>query len=128
MTCSLCCEMPMVPVVTPCDHIFCRPCIFRALESRHECPNDRQPLNGSQILPISGALKRIWEQVAVKCPTTECPWTGVMGSYAAHAERCCRSESPRTTQRIQDYEQQIEDLKKKNENFHNALKTGITDY
>lgn len=88
LTCSLCCEIPLDPVETPCEHVFCRPCIFRALESRPECPNDRHFLQASDLQPIRGICRRIWEHVPVSCPGKECDWTGTMGSYIAHTQRC----------------------------------------
>lgn len=89
LTCTLCHEMPMLAdaVVTPCHHIFCETCIQRALENRSECPNDRYPLLVTDLQPISGALRRIWESVPVKCP--QCNWNGTVGNYATHARHQC---------------------------------------
>jgi hypothetical protein len=88
LTCSLCHELVMNPVLTPCDHVFCRPCIVQALQHRHECPNDRKQLYIAQLTPMTGVLLRIWEQVGVQCPNQGCAWRGTAGLYTAHATTC----------------------------------------
>lgn len=119
LTCTLCCEIPLEPVITPCHHIFCRPCIVRALQTRHECPNDRNQLQGNQLQAINGALRRIWECVPVRCPTDNCGWTGNMGNYAAHARRCM----PVTFESAQDYERRIGELESKLQELRVQLET-----
>jgi Zinc finger, C3HC4 type (RING finger) len=89
LTCTLCHELAMEePVMTPCDHVFCRSCISQALEHKRECPNDRKELYVHQLQPLPGILRRIWEQVGVKCPDPDCAWTGTVGNYANHRARC----------------------------------------
>jgi len=101
--CPLCCEIPMDPVVTPCQHVFCRSCIHRALEIRRECPNDRQPLRRRDLRPVSGIAKRVWERIPVNCPSSDCEWTGTVGNFAAHFHRCRESGvSSETVQRYED--------------------------
>eukprot|EP00984_Skeletonema_dohrnii_P006395 scaffold2293_cov81-Skeletonema_dohrnii-CCMP3373.AAC.6 len=41
--CSICMTVPVEPLVTPCDHVFCKPCIRQALNDRNLCPIDRRP-------------------------------------------------------------------------------------
>ena len=36
--CSICCELFVEPVRTPCNHIFCRACLSVCLVRRAECP------------------------------------------------------------------------------------------
>jgi Zinc finger, C3HC4 type (RING finger) len=74
--------------MTPCDHVFCRSCISQALEHKRECPNDRQELHAYQLQPLSGILRRIWEQVGVQCPNQGCAWTGTAGNYENHGAAC----------------------------------------
>jgi hypothetical protein len=88
LTCNICCEIPFDPVVTPCDHIFCRTCIHLSLRRRSCCPNDRASLRSSQLRNLDGPLQRIWSDTPVKCP--ECQiWTGTLQCYQAdHGKRC----------------------------------------
>lgn len=90
-TCSVCLDFPTDPVVTPCHHIFCRPCIYQVLQLCSECPNDRGPLTLCQLKDIDGPLKRIWEQTPVLCP--KCLWKGSFNSYLEHAVKCRSSQA-----------------------------------
>lgn len=110
-TCPLCCEIPLEPVVTPCHHIFCRPCIVQALQAKHECPNDRLPLEIRELQVINGALRRVWEHIPVRCPKDQCTWTGTMGNYECHVRRCMRF----SFENAQEYERHLLQLEKKYE-------------
>jgi hypothetical protein len=85
LICTLCHEIPLDPVLTPCDHVFCKACIESALSYQQICPNDRSPLSRHQLQPLNGMLRRIWEKVGVKCPQSECSWTGCVSNYTNHA-------------------------------------------
>jgi Zinc finger, C3HC4 type (RING finger) len=87
LICTLCLEIPLDPVVTPCHHLFCRNCIRRALQNRSECPNDRVPLTERQLVNINGPLKRIWVQTPVRCPTCN-TWKGTLENFRQHVQTC----------------------------------------
>jgi Zinc finger, C3HC4 type (RING finger) len=91
LTCTLCCEIPADPVVTPCHHVFCRACVLQALETRCECPNDRTPLRASDLRNIDGPLKRIWAQIPVQCPKCNV-WKGTFESYWQLAASCTSAQ------------------------------------
>lgn len=111
LTCSLCHELVMVdPVVTPCDHVFCRPCIVQALDYKKECPNDRHGLYICQLKPMTGMLRRIWEQVSVKCPIPGCDWTGTAGSYTHHVKKTCGKRPQLLPEGEEEYKKQIAQL------------------
>jgi Zinc finger, C3HC4 type (RING finger) len=119
LTCSLCCEVPMDPVIAPvCQHIFCRSCIQQALQSRSECPNDRRALHFSEIKSIDGALRRIWEMIPVRCPKDQCVWTGTFGGYASHASQCFASNRDS----IREYERRIDQLTSNHESETQQLR------
>ena len=115
MICTLCQELPLDPVVTPCNHMFCRDCIREALHHRSECPNDRQRLTAGSLKPIDGIARRVWEQIGVMCPTPSCGWTGTVGNYKNHALRCQRllqnDGGSVDGMTIAEYEEKLEDLK-----------------
>ena len=104
LTCSICCEISLDPVVTPCDHIFCRSCIHESLRGHKFCPNDRTPLRVNQLQELTGPIRRIWSQTPVKC--LECHvWTGTLQSYChEHALKTCVNPQ----RRIQELEAQCE--------------------
>jgi Zinc finger, C3HC4 type (RING finger) len=104
LTCSICCDISLDPVVTPCDHIFCRSCIHESLRGHKFCPNDRTPLRVNQLQELTGPIRRIWSQTPVKC--LECHvWTGTLQSYChEHALKTCVNPQ----RRIQELEAQCE--------------------
>ena len=91
LICSICLTLPVEPILTPCEHIFCKDCIHQALHRRCQCPVDRIPCHQTQIVPLRGMLYRIWSGVVVKCGNHAegCAWTGSIGDYPKHA-KCCR--------------------------------------
>lgn len=48
--CAICFEVPTAPVITNCKHVFCRPCITKAIEIQHKCPMCRNPLEENCLL------------------------------------------------------------------------------
>ncbi|KAF4556886.1 SNF2 family N-terminal domain-containing protein 8 [Elsinoe fawcettii] len=48
--CPICMDTLTDPVITPCAHVFCRPCIQRPIELQHKCPMDRNPLEDDTCL------------------------------------------------------------------------------
>lgn len=108
LICSLCCEIPLDPVITPvCEHIFCRLCISQALEIRLECPNDRRSLQRGELPSPGGALWRMWEGIQLRCPNKKCTWYGNLGSYELHAARCI-SDKENSEHRIQELKKECE--------------------
>lgn len=43
--CPICYEVPADAVITHCKHVFCRPCIQKALTKQHKCPLCRNKLD-----------------------------------------------------------------------------------
>ncbi|EHK22130.1 uncharacterized protein TRIVIDRAFT_28957 [Trichoderma virens Gv29-8] len=48
--CAICYEVPTNPVITNCQHVFCRHCIARAIQLQHKCPMCRNPLTEDNLL------------------------------------------------------------------------------
>ncbi|KAF7323592.1 RING-type domain-containing protein [Mycena kentingensis (nom. inval.)] len=46
--CSICLEPFTQPVSLPCGHVFCKPCIRRAVESEPQASSSKQPCGGLQ--------------------------------------------------------------------------------
>ena len=49
LICSICMTLTAEPLLTPCDHIFCRTCIHQALGNQSICPIDRRPCTHGQL-------------------------------------------------------------------------------
>ncbi|PHH73104.1 hypothetical protein CDD80_4034 [Ophiocordyceps camponoti-rufipedis] len=48
--CAICYEAPSPPVITNCKHVFCRPCITKAIQIQHKCPMCRNALTEECLL------------------------------------------------------------------------------
>ena len=50
--CSVCLDDLKSPVITPCGHVFCRPCIERVLDTQKPptCPLCRNQMQKKQLL------------------------------------------------------------------------------
>lgn len=94
--CSICMTLPAEPLITKCDHIFCRTCIHQALDNQNLCPIDRQPCSPHHLEPLKGALLRIWGGIQVKCGYHEngCAWRGSIADYKSHTENCSVRRNP----------------------------------
>ena len=112
LICIVCHDIPMdVPLITNCSHAFCNTCIRQALRHNSACPVCRNRVSEHELSPISGLLRRVWEQVRVKCPS--CEWTGNIGNYQAHHTRSC------TTGAV--IRSEVNALKRKHEELKEAL-------
>eukprot|EP00985_Skeletonema_marinoi_P015709 scaffold8184_cov164-Skeletonema_marinoi.AAC.2 len=96
LICSICMTVPVEPLVTPCDHMFCEPCIRQALNDRNICPIDRRPCTVGQLKRLEGLSFRVWSGIQVKCGGQEsgCAWRGSIADYAVHTQNCIMSRAP----------------------------------
>ena len=93
LICSICMCVPSeVPVITPCQHIFCGGCLSEALTRQHVCPVDRCAVAPDQVTSLQeGSLtRRIWSNIRVKCGkhTDGCAWVGAIADYRSHILGC----------------------------------------
>jgi hypothetical protein len=101
-TCPICLNVPLRPVLTWCQHLFCHDCMVRCRASgagRH-CPtcradNPQAPLE----LKMGSFLRRLWSDIQVRCGNCDngCLWTGSISKATSHLN-VCKAESM-TTQR-----------------------------
>jgi len=96
LVCSICLTVPADPLVTPCDHVFCKPCIRQVLNVRNVCPIDRRPCTVGQLKQLEGLSFRIWSGIQVKCGGHEsgCAWRGSIADYSTHTQKCIMSRAP----------------------------------
>eukprot|EP00985_Skeletonema_marinoi_P033561 scaffold41608_cov204-Skeletonema_marinoi.AAC.2 len=88
LICSICMTVPSEPLITPCDHLFCRTCIHQALSDRNICPIDRRPCTVGRLRQLDGILSRIWSGIQVKCGGHDsgCAWRGSIADYSSHCK------------------------------------------
>lgn len=48
--CAICYDNPTTAVITNCKHVFCRPCITKAIQIQGKCPMCRNPLSEDSLL------------------------------------------------------------------------------
>jgi hypothetical protein len=88
--CSICMNVPTQPVLTPCDHMFCKGCLQQAVQRQPCCPIDRKPCTDGDIVPlrVGSFPHRIWSAVEVKCEAEACPWSGSIADFEEHCRNC----------------------------------------
>ena len=124
--CSICCDISFDPIITPCQHVFCRDCIEGVLRGNSICPNDRRALSRSTIQDISGLHEYIYNRTLVQCPSCK-NWKGILQLYKLHITTCISASH------AQSLEQQLKDLKRRHareianlQTSNNNLKASLT--
>lgn len=87
--CSICQDVFSDPQRAPCGHSFCRKCITPWLKSSKTCPEDRKPLNLSQ-LHHDFILENIIGDQMVACPfrRSGCDYVGQLQCLKSHKNSC----------------------------------------
>ncbi|KAI8063528.1 hypothetical protein BC940DRAFT_307430 [Gongronella butleri] len=67
LECIICQDVLSDPVVTPCDHTFCKDCITQAVRVTSRCPVDRKHLTASCLKPASRIIVNILNELPVHC-------------------------------------------------------------
>ena len=90
LICSICMTLPVDPVLTPSNYMFCRSCIHTSLERKEECPVTRSHCCAGSLRSPEGFVRRLWSSVQVKCGRhgNGCAWTGSVADYPAHSAKC----------------------------------------
>ncbi|GKY99490.1 hypothetical protein MPSEU_000903200 [Mayamaea pseudoterrestris] len=94
LTCSICLNIPVDPVLTQCQHLFCNSCLPRA----GNCPNCRAPNTRPTAMAAGSILYRIWSDVNVKCGNCDrnCQWTGSISDAKQHCRPVDDAEALKT--------------------------------
>lgn len=129
LICSICMTVPADPLITPCDHIFCRTCIYQALSDRRLCPIDRRPCALDQLQRLDGLSSRIWSGIQVKCGGHDsgCAWRGSITDYSAHVQNNCSvlrgppSAGNTNVASIAMWEEELESLREENTSLQMRL-------
>lgn len=70
--CTICSDPFTDPVVTPCDHTFCRNCIKSWLDKKSECYSCRKGDISVKILrPVSRSVGQMLDKILVRCLACE---------------------------------------------------------
>lgn len=79
--CPVCLDVEDDPVVTPCDHLFCKICFTPG-----RCPTCRR--NVRQTEPMSRILTEDYESLKLKCPFQRCNQELIIGNFRSHGQSC----------------------------------------
>ena len=84
--CPVCLDLMEEPVITSCDHLFCKNCI----KGQPTCPTCRKRFTTT---PDRGSV-RIVKAFKVKCPNSVegCKWQGDLGDAEEHLEEKCQHQ------------------------------------
>jgi len=76
-------------VRTPCAHLYCKACLMKALELKHECPLDHCPLVPSQVTEDK-IIQRTIGSLPCFCNQKDrgCEWKGTVSEIKGHEASC----------------------------------------
>ncbi|KAI8325879.1 hypothetical protein GQ54DRAFT_179186 [Martensiomyces pterosporus] len=88
--CPICCDVFIDPcVLRPCDHVFCRRCIKRALGLHSSCPLCRTTATLRDIASPLRDLCQALDGLECRCVESRCSWSGPRRSLIPHLRRDC---------------------------------------
>ncbi|XP_078350403.1 TNF receptor-associated factor 6-like isoform X1 [Oculina patagonica] len=93
-TCLICHLAIREPVLTRCGHRFCRQCLEQCFTWQNgqrqscPCPIDRADLVFEKDVFPDKATERKILSLVIKCPSTECNWTGELRQKQNHLSSC----------------------------------------
>jgi len=110
LKCAICTEVFDDPVFTggrPCQHVFCRSCIDRALERNRKCPTCRANVKKNDLQRNQLTQSLLDEQI-VRCTiSASCGWTGRLDARPAHMSCCPMAEMEVLRARLEAQQQTI---------------------
>ncbi|GAA5896927.1 hypothetical protein JCM5296_002661 [Sporobolomyces johnsonii] len=93
------CRAPMIHPAMPasCQHLFCHPCISRALDLSPTCPIDRAPLTLADLVPAPRVVSDLLDELRVKCSNARdgCDHVVRRDDVERHVRDECRVEQAR---------------------------------
>lgn len=89
LRCAICTDVYEDPVFcggTPCQHIFCRPCLEPALRQKKRCPLCKAAMQAKHIKNHL-LVRSLLDELLVRCPSG-CDWVGRYDARKGHIEVC----------------------------------------
>ena len=127
LICAICMGLCVEPVITPCEHLFCRHCLQQAMYRQQVCPVDRLALQGDKVnhLREGSLLHRIWGGIKVKCANhvSGCAWTGQIVDYKAHTETCTHARGQGLQRKIEKLQKENQQLRAQKERQEEEIET-----
>ncbi|XP_033102581.1 dentin sialophosphoprotein-like [Anneissia japonica] len=75
---------------SPCQHVYCKVCIYTWLDNRKSCPNCRRRLRSTRLKPVLPIVRNMINRLQIRCENVENGCTHVMQleAYNSHVEMC----------------------------------------
>lgn len=66
--CGICLEIFENPImISICEHVYCRQCIDDWLKTDTSCPEDRTPIQESDLKPPPRMIRNFYDRLRIKC-------------------------------------------------------------
>jgi len=87
--CSICTDIVQNPVVIPvCDHYFCDSCIRPWVQSKANCPIDRDPVEEAALTKPCRYFRNKLARVHFHCQFTDCNSETTYDGFEVHKNSC----------------------------------------
>lgn len=88
LICPICLGVFNEPMSAPCEHAFCKGCIYRWLREDDLCPVDRQSLDEDDLKPLPLLLRGILGQLRIRCSHSGCESIVNLDDIKDHESKC----------------------------------------
>ncbi|XP_032830548.1 E3 ubiquitin-protein ligase NRDP1-like isoform X2 [Petromyzon marinus] len=96
LLCCVCRDVLEDPLQAPCEHAFCSACIHGWLVHNHTCPEDRQPLDASELRPLFRYMRNDLNALRLHCThrARGCEGVCALETIAIHEQQCPYTPTP----------------------------------
>uniref|UniRef100_A0A3P9IBN7 Ring finger protein 41, like n=1 Tax=Oryzias latipes TaxID=8090 RepID=A0A3P9IBN7_ORYLA len=90
LLCCVCRDVLERPLQAPCEHAYCSSCISSWLLHHHTCPEDRLPLDVSNLKPLYRYMRNDLNRLQIRCMNAAhgCEVVCSLESLHAHEDEC----------------------------------------
>ncbi|XP_066288860.1 RING finger protein 151-like [Branchiostoma lanceolatum] len=90
LLCCVCRDVLEDPLQAPCEHAYCSTCIHGWLVHDRICPEDRQPLNITQLRPLFRYMKNDLDRLQIRCINAQhgCTVVCELENISKHEREC----------------------------------------
>lgn len=88
--CSICHDVIRDPRQCPSEHVYCRDCIIESLTHQSRCPECRQILHDTNLLPLSRTARFFYDKLTLRCEfkVIGCEFLGNPDQMSKHDSEC----------------------------------------
>jgi len=86
--CVICNDVMQEPQQTPCEHVFCKPCILEWIQRNTTCPVDRKKFHMNHLKPAARYFRNQILKLVIKCATPGCTTIFPLEELDTHMKKC----------------------------------------